>query len=91
MGGVLSRGGQSERGRQKVSEREITKLRNDTCIFFTCVPNRNLQHAMCPYTVMYELSNEQALPIEPTVIKAAVATKITLRPTMSAREPAGGR
>ena len=44
---------------------------------------------MCPYTVMYELSNAKADPMEPMVINAAVATNITLRPTMSARDPAG--
>lgn len=43
---------------------------------------------MCPYTVMYELSKEHAEPIEPTVIRAAVATNITLRPTISAKDPA---
>ena len=43
---------------------------------------------MCPYTVMYELSKEQALPIDPRVMRPAVATKITFRPTMSAKDPA---
>ena len=51
-------------------------------------PSKNLQQAMWPYTVMYELSKEHAEPIEPTVIRAAVATNITLRPTISARDPA---
>ena len=46
---------------------------------------------MCPYTVMYELSKEQAEPMEPTVMRAAVATNITLRPTMSAKDPANNR
>ena len=43
---------------------------------------------MCPYTVMYELSKAKADPMDPTVMRAAVATNITLRPTMSARDPA---
>ena len=74
-----------KRQRDKQAQRQTHRYRDRN------IPRRNLQQAICPYTVMYELSKEQALPIDPKVMRAAVATNITFRPTMSASDPAVGR
>ena len=52
------------------------------------MPRNARQHAICPYMLNKSLSTQSDAPIDPIIIKAAVITKITFLPTISAIEPA---